>query len=77
MSLPLPTKSDLLDPENIELALLRQPPALWQKESDEGIIRRDDDTYITSDPFFNEMEDALASGEDIHGILAKLQSSSS
>lgn len=76
MSLPLPSKTDWLDPENIELGLLRLPPQQWQKEEDQGIIKRDDDTYITGDPFFDEMEAALSQGDNLDGILSRLQSSS-
>lgn len=38
-----------------------------------SIIKRDDDTYVTGDPFFDELEEALSQGENIDGILSRLE----
>lgn len=59
--------------ENIELALLRLPEEAWKSVAKPSIIKRDDDTYVTGDPFFDELEEALSQGDNIDGILSRLQ----
>ncbi len=67
------TIDNLFDPENVELALLLLPPEAWKSVDKPSIIRREDETYVTGDPFFDELEEALSQGEDINGILSRLQ----
>ena len=64
---------NLFDPDILELALLALPDEAWKSVADPSIIRREDDTYVTGDPFFDELEEALSQGEDIHGLLTRLQ----
>lgn len=71
---PLKQTHDVLDPENIELALLALPSDVWQQVQEPSIVKREDGTYKTGDTFFDSMEDALASGEDIHELIRKLNS---
>jgi hypothetical protein len=65
---------NLFDPSNIEKALLALSSEAWQSFIEPSIIRRDDETYVTGDPFFDKMEDALASGENIHDLLSRFKS---
>lgn len=59
-------------PEAAEFALLRLSEEEWTQVIQPSIIRRDDETYQTGDSFFDSLEDALASGEDINELLSKL-----
>lgn len=70
--MPLPSPDDLFDLDNIELALLSLPGDVWQKVQEPTILKRDDGTYHTGDAFFDQMENALAEGEDIHELIRKL-----
>lgn len=67
------TIETLYDPENIELALLLLPDEAWKSVTEPSIIRRDDDTYVTGDPFFDEIEEAISQGADLDGILSRLK----
>ena len=58
--------------ENIEFALLTLNDEAWTKLTEPSIIRRDDETYVTGNSFFDELEDALANGEDINELLEQL-----
>lgn len=67
------TLETLYDPDNIELALLLLPDEAWKSVTEPSIIRRDDDTYVTGDPFFDEIEEAISQGADLDGILSRLK----
>ena len=64
---------NLFDPDNVELALLLLPAEAWKSVDKPSIMRKEDETYVTGDPFFDELEEALSQGEDINGILKRLQ----
>ena len=70
---PQINKDNLFDPDHLEHALLTLPEEAWQSVSKPSIIKRDDDTYVTGDPFFDELEEALSQGENIDGILSRLE----
>mgnify|MGYP003341654467 FL=1 len=67
------TIDTLFDPDNVELALMLLPSEAWKSVDKPSIMRREDETYVTGDPFFDELEEALSQGEDIHGLLTRLQ----
>jgi len=67
------TIDNLFDPANMELALLLLPDEAWKSVDKPSIMRREDETYVTGDPFFDELEEALSQGEDINGILSRLK----
>jgi len=66
-------KENIFDPDIIEWSLLSLGEEAWQSVSKPSILKREDDTYQTGDPFFDELEDALSQGGDIDGILRRLQ----
>ena len=68
----LPVPSDPTCLENVEFALLALDEEAWTNVTQPSIIRRDDETYVTGDSFFDELEDALANGEDINELLKQL-----
>jgi hypothetical protein len=70
------TPHNLFDPDHLELSLLSLTQEAWQSVDKPTIIKRDDDTYVTGDPFFDEFEEALSQGENIDGILERLKLSS-
>ena len=71
------TIDTLFDPDNVELALMLLPSEAWKSVDKPSIMRREDETYVTGDPFFDELEEALSQGEDINGILSRLKLPSS
>ena len=71
------TIDTLFDPDNVELALMLLPSEAWKSVDKPSIMRREDETYVTGDPFFDESEEALSQGEDINGILSRLKLPSS
>jgi len=72
IKLPLPYPKDLYCIDNIELALLCLDDDTWLKVEAERIVTRDDDTFRTGDPFFDELEEMISSGSNIDAVLAKL-----
>lgn len=70
--LPLPYPKDLYCLENIELALLCLDDETWLKVEGSRIVAKDDDTFRTGDPFFDELEELISSGSSIDDVLAKL-----
>jgi len=72
MRLPLPYPNDLYSIENIELALLCLDDETWLKVEGERIVTRDDDTFRTGDPFFDELEELISSGSSIDDVLSRL-----
>lgn len=71
-SLPLPCPNELYAIENIERALLCLDDETWSKVEGSSIVAREDDTYRTGDPFFDELEEMISSGSNIDDILSKL-----
>lgn len=71
----LPTPEEPLSIENLEFALLTLDAEAWTNVTNPSIIRRDDETYISGNSFFDELEDALANGEDINELLKQLTAS--
>jgi len=71
---PLPAV-DLFDPDNIEFALLLLPQEAWSKLIEPKHIEREDGTWQTGDSFFDDLENALASGENINDVISRLQPS--
>jgi hypothetical protein len=67
------TIDNLFDPSNVELALYLLPEEAWKSVDKPTILQRDDGTYVTGDPFFDELEEALSQGENLDGILKRLK----
>lgn len=65
--------NDLFDPDNIEHALMLLPQEAWDKmNSQPDFVENEDGTYTTGDEFFDNLEAALARGEQLEDVLKQL-----
>lgn len=51
---------------------MRLDEETWEKLEGFKIQKKEDDTYRTGDPFFDELEEMISKGSNIHDVLSKL-----